>query len=48
VGRHAALVGQQMPGPTRGKAAEHTYRYHLDTAFIQTQLAAGQLPLIKP
>ena len=30
VGRNAALVGQQMPGPTRGKAEEHTYRYHLD------------------
>ena len=38
IGRHAALVGNRMPGPTRQKPHEHTYCYHLDQTFIRTQL----------
>ena len=45
IGRHAALVGNRMPGPTRQKPREHTYCYHLDESFIRTQHDALNLPL---
>ena len=45
IGRHAALVGNRMPGPTRQKAHDHTYCYHLDESFIRTQHDALNLPL---
>lgn len=45
IGRHAALVGQRMPGPTRQKPCEHTYCYYLDESFIQTQHDGLNLPL---
>lgn len=45
IGRYAALIGRQMPGPTRQKSTNHTYCYHLDEAFLRTQLDTGNLPL---
>ena len=48
IGRYAALVGRRMPGPTRLKPHRHTYCYHLDSAFIRTQLETLNLPLTSP
>jgi hypothetical protein len=31
--RYAALTGSKMPGPTRHRPQDHTYRYHLDLNF---------------
>ena len=31
--RYAALTGNRMPGPTRHRPQDHTYRYHLDLNF---------------
>lgn len=33
ISRYAALTGNRMPGPTRHRPQDHTYRYHLDLNF---------------
>jgi hypothetical protein len=45
IGRHAALCGDQMPGPTRRTRDSHTYRYHVDSSFLQAQRLRNFLPL---
>lgn len=45
IGRHAALTGSMMPGPTRHQPADHTYRYHVDLAFRSFQSRSRFLPL---
>lgn len=45
IGRHAALTGKQMPGPTRLTPEEHTYRYHVDMSLRIHQSRSMFLPL---
>jgi hypothetical protein len=45
IGRYAALIGRRMPGPTRQKAHEHTYCYHVDETFLRIQDDTVNLPL---
>lgn len=46
LGRHSALTGSQMPGPTRPPGPnEHTYRYSFDAAFAEVQREHLRLPL---
>ena len=45
IGRHAALTGRRMPGPTRIQRHEHTYRYHIDATLIHAQSDRKLLPL---
>lgn len=43
--RYLALTGNKMPGPTRLKPEDHTYRYHLDRSLRQHQRKTLFLPL---
>jgi hypothetical protein len=45
IGRYAAATGPKMPGPTRLKPADHTYRYWVDRAFRSFQYSSQFLPL---
>ncbi len=45
IGRHAALTGAKMPGPTRRQPSDHTYRYHVDLALRSFQSKSCFLPL---
>lgn len=45
IGCSAALIGRRMPGPTRQKAHEHTYCYHVDETFLRIQDDTVNLPL---
>jgi len=45
IGRHAALTGARMPGPTRHQPRDHTYRYHVDLSFRAAQSMSQFLPL---
>lgn len=45
IGRHAALTGSKMPGPTRHRSSDHTYRYHVDFALRSFQSNSSFLPL---
>jgi hypothetical protein len=45
IGRHAALTGKQMPGPTRLTPQDHTYRYHVDLSLRAYQSRSKFLPL---
>ena len=45
IGRHAAITGAKMPGPTRHQPSDHTYRYHLDLALREKQSKTSLLPL---
>ena len=48
IGRHAAITGSKMPGPTRHQPSDHTYRYHLDSALRAIQSKNSLLPLSMP
>jgi hypothetical protein len=45
IGRHAALTGRQMPGPTRLRPEDHTYRYNVDLSLRAYQSRRRFLPL---
>ena len=45
IGRHAAVTGRQMPGPTRLTPEDHTYRYHVDLSLRTYQSRSMFLPL---
>lgn len=45
IGRHAALTGRHMPGPTRLTPEDHTYRYHVDLSLRVYQSRKKFLPL---
>lgn len=43
--RWAALTGRAMPGPTRHRPGDHTYRYHVSAALRSHQIRSRFLPL---
>lgn len=43
--RYIALTGSKMPGPTRLRPQDHTYRYHLSRDLRRWQLQRRLLPL---
>jgi hypothetical protein len=43
--RWAALTGRAMPGPTRHRPGDHTYRYHVSAALRSHQIRTSFLPL---
>lgn len=45
IGRHLALTGSKMPGPTRYRPEDHTYRYHVDLSLRSIQTQKHFLPL---
>lgn len=48
IGRYAALTGNRMPGPTRHRPSDHTYRYHFSTDLRTHQSNTKFLPLTTP
>lgn len=45
--RWAALTGRAMPGPTRHRPSDHTYRYHVSASLRSHQLRSDFLPLTR-
>ena len=45
IGRHAALTGARMPGPTRHRPSDHTYRYYVDRSLRSYLARTRCLPL---
>ncbi|TGH20537.1 MAG: hypothetical protein ERJ68_06680 [Aphanocapsa feldmannii 277cI] len=45
IGRHAALTGARMPGPTRHRPRDHTYRYYVDRSLRSYLARTRCLPL---